>query len=180
MFAYYFGMLCAMHFYYFWKLEFLGTKLLNLGKDWYYAGNLRSTISFPASNQAYRNYQAIGFLGNVLRGHDLYISESPSFVIQKNELKKKFFSVKQDISGIMPIRQFSTLPLTVFGKVFYDHGFAPGYDNYEGSRLLDNRYLYSIGAGLDVIFVYDLVMRFEFSRTTLNENTFFFNVGTVF
>ena len=157
-----------------WLLRLRASKFYDLGKDWYYQGTATTNISFP-NIQAYANYFAIGFQTNLLRGYDLYVSESPQYVIQKNEIKKKLLSIKQDISKFSPIRQFQYIPFTVFSKFFFDHGYAVGYPKYEGSRLLADKYLYSAGVGLDVLFIYDTVFELYISRNILNETNFFLN-----
>ncbi len=157
--------------------DFRLSRYRELGKNWYYAGNLAGFFSTPEERD-YFNFFAIGFRRTVLRGYDLTIVEGSSYFIQKNEIKKLFFSHTQDISRVMPIRQFQTFPIKLFGKVFFDQGYAKGYPGHDGSQLLDNRYLYSYGIGLDVMLIYDAVFRFELSQNTLGQTNFFINFGT--
>ncbi len=158
----------------FWTAEFRLTKYWELGNDWYFAGNAIGFISLP-EERTYFNYFAIGFQRSVLRGYDLSIVEGSTFFIQKNEIKKKLFSNTYNIKKAMPIRQFQTFPITLFGKIYFDQGYARRYPGHDGSILLDDQYLYSIGAGLDLMIIYDAVFRFELSRTTLGETNFFIN-----
>lgn len=160
----------------FWAIDFRLSKYKDLGKDMFYAGNIIGLLSFP-EERGYFNYFAIGFQRNVMRGFDLTIVEGSSFFIQKNEIKKKFFSNTYDISNFMPLRQFATFPVTLYGKIFLDQGYAKSYPNHVGSDLLDDQYLYSYGLGLDLMIIYDAVFRFEFSRNTLGQNNFFINFG---
>lgn len=161
----------------FWSADFRLSKYWELGNDWYFAGNIIGLVSLP-EERSYFNYFAIGFRQNVLRGYDLNIVEGSTYFIQKSEIKKKLFSHTQDISRYMPIQQFQTFPITLFGKVFFDQGYARGYPGHEGSALLDDRYLYSYGVGLDLMIIYDAVFRFELSQNTLGETNFFINFGT--
>ena len=161
----------------FWTTEFGLSKYKELEKDFYYAGNLIGVISFP-NERSYFNYFAIGFRKTVLRGHDLTIVEGSDFFVQKNEFKKKLFSHKQDISKLVPIRQFQTFPITIFGKIFFDQGYAKSYPGHNGSDLLADQYLYSYGLGIDLMIIYDAVFRFELSHNTLGKTNFFLNFGT--
>lgn len=160
----------------FWAMDFRLSKYKDFGNDVYYAGNAIGLLSFP-EERGYFNYFAIGFQRNVMRGYDLTIVEGSTFFIQKNEVKKKFFSNTYDISDFMPVRQFQSFPVTLYGKVFFDQGYAKGYPNHAGSDLLDDQYLYSYGLGLDLMIVYDAVFRFELSRNTRGETNFFINFG---
>ena len=160
----------------FWVIDFKLSKYLELGNEFYYAGNVIGLISFPEDRDFF-NYFAIGFQRNVLRGYDLNIIEGSTFFIQKNEVKKKFFSHTQDISRFMPIRQFQTFPVILFGKVFFDQGYAKSYPNHIGSDRLTDQYLYSYGLGIDLMMIYDTVFRFELSQNTLGETNFFINFG---
>lgn len=161
----------------FWAINFRLTQYSDLGNDYYYAGNAIGLISFP-EERGYFNYFAIGFQQNVMRGYDLNIAEGSTFLIQKNEVKRKLFSNKYDISSYMPVKQFQTFPVTLFGKVFFDQGYAKSYPGHDGSIRLNNQYLSSYGVGLDLMIIYDAVFRFELSRNTLGETNFFINFGT--
>ena len=158
----------------FWSGEFRISKYIALKKDWYFAGNLIALLSLPEERD-YFNYFAMGFQQNVIRGYDLSIVEGSAYYIQKNEIKKKLFSNKYNLKGFMPVRQFQMFPVTLFGKVFFDHGYAKGFPGHAGSARLDDQYLYSIGLGLDLMIIYDGVFRFEFSRNSQNETNFFIN-----
>ena len=81
----------------FWSMNISAARFRAIGKDLYYANNIIGLVSLP-QKRSYFNYFAIGFLKNSLRGHDLTIIEGSTYFIQKNELKKKLFSRKKDIS----------------------------------------------------------------------------------
>lgn len=158
----------------YWQASVSLSKYKNLGNKNYYAGGFIGEFSFP-QDRSYFTYISIGFHRNVLRGYDLKIVEGSSYVIQKNELKRNLFSRTWDISKVMPIRQFNTFPVTIYGVAFFDQGYAKGFPNHEGSSALDDEYLYSYGLGLDLIMMYDAVFRFELSRNGLNQTNFFIN-----
>lgn len=163
----------------FWSIDISAARFRHMGRNFYYATNLRGLLSFPG-DQGYFNYFSIGFLKNSIRGYELNVVEGNSYLIQKNEIKKKIFSHKQDISGFMPVKQFQTFPIALYGKIFYDQGYAKGYPDYTGSDLLDDQYLHSLGVGLDLVLIHDAVLRFEFSRNSLGDTNFFFNFLSAF
>lgn len=153
---------------------------INLTKYWEFKNNFylvvdASILSTLPEERDYFNYYKIGLLKEVLRGYDLNVIEGSSYILQRNEFKHRLFSRKYDISSIMPVKQFQTLPIAFYGKVFYDQGYAKGYPDYDGSSPLTDRYLYSYGAGIDLVMAYDMVFRFELSKNTLGDTHFFIN-----
>lgn len=163
----------------YWSLGVSLSKYIDLGHKNYAATSFIGEFSFPG-DRPYFNYSAIGYQRNVLRGYDLYIAEGSSFIIQKNEIKRKLFAYKADLSRFWSVKQFQSFPVTMYGKLFFDQGYAKSFPGHDGSALLDDEYLYSYGIGIDLITVYDAVFRFELSRNGLNENNLFINFGYKF
>ena len=164
----------------YWRARANLTKYTEFKDNFFLVNNLSVLSTFPAKNRAYFNYSSIGFLKEVIRGYDLSIIEASSYVLQRNEFKHQLFGRKYDISKAMPLRQFQTFPITIYGKVFFDQGYAVGFPNYEGSNLLTDKYLYSFGTGIDLVLVNDITFRFEFSRTGEDETHFFINLLSLF
>ncbi|MFK7954402.1 MAG: BamA/TamA family outer membrane protein [Ekhidna sp.] len=158
----------------FWQAGTSLSKYIDLGKDNYFATNLIGVLSLPAP-KSYFNYPTIGLVRHTLRGYDLNVIEGSSYIIHKSEIKRKLFSIEKDISKFMPIKQFPTFPVTMFGKVLFDQGYAKGFSGYTGSDLLDDQYLYSYGVGFDFLLVYDFLVKLEFTRNKLGNNNFFLN-----
>ncbi|MEP0274514.1 POTRA domain-containing protein [Ekhidna sp.] len=164
----------------FWRARLGLTKYWTFKDNFFLVTNLSGLSTFPAKDRSYFNYYSIGFLTEVLRGYDLRIIEASSYVLQRNEFKHQLFGRKYNISKVMPLRQFRTFPITVYGKIYFDQGYAVGYPDYDGSDLLTDQYLYSYGTGLDLVLVNDITFRFELSRTAQNETFFFINILSLF
>lgn len=158
----------------FWQAGMSLSKYIDLGNKNYFAANLIGVFTYP-EQKAYFNYPTIGLLRNTIRGYDLNVIEGSSYVIQKNEIKRKLFSFEKDISNFMPIKQFPTFPVTAFGKIIFDQGYARGFSGYDGSDLLDDQYVYSYGIGVDFLLIYDFLIKLEFTRNKLGDNNFFLN-----
>lgn len=158
----------------YWRIQLAASKYWNLKNGFYAASDISALSTFPARRD-YFNYYQIGILLEVLRGYDLNVVEGSNYVIQHNELKYKLLGKKWDISKVMPLRQFQTFPLTIYGKIYFDQGWAKSYPDHDGSDLLADRYLYSFGTGVDLVLVNDLTFRLEYSRNALNETFFFIN-----
>lgn len=164
----------------YWRARVNLTKYTAFKDNFFLVNNLLALSTFPAKDRPYFNYSSIGFLKEVIRGYDLRIIEASSYVLQRNEFKHQLFGRKYDISKVMPLRQFQTFPITIYGKVYFDHGYAVGFPNYDGSVLLTDQYLYSLGTGLDIVWVNDITFRLELSRTGQDETRFFINILSLF
>ncbi len=164
----------------FWSARARLTKYWKFKDNFFLVSNVSLMSTFPAEDRSYFNYRSIGFLKEVLRGYELRIIEASSYALQRNEFKHQLFGRKYDIKKVMPLRQFQTFPITVYGKIFFDQGYAVGYPNYDGSDLLTDQYLYSMGTGVDLVIVNDITFRFEFSRNSEDQNHFFINLLSLF
>ena len=160
----------------YWRARLQYSKYTSFEDNFFLVNNVSILSTFPARDRAYFNYSSIGFLLQVLRGYDLRIIEASSYGLQRNEFKHQLFGRKYNIKKMMPIRQFQTFPITIYGKVFFDQGYAIGFPDYEGSALLTDKYLYSVGTGLDLVLVNDLTFRLEFSRNGEGQTNFFINL----
>ena len=164
----------------FWRIRLRLTRYWKFKDNFFLVTDLSALGTFPAKDRSYFNYYSIGFLKEVLRGYDLRIIEASSYVLQRNEFKHKLFERKYNISKMMPLRQFQTFPITIYGKVYFDQGYAVGYPDYVGSDLLSDQYLHSFGAGLDLVLVNDITFRLELSRTSKDQTHFFINILSLF
>ncbi|WP_425392255.1 BamA/TamA family outer membrane protein [Ekhidna sp.] len=164
----------------YWIARVRLTKYWEFKDNFFMVNNLSTMSTFPANDRSYFNYHSIGFLKEVIRGYDLRLIEASSYVLQRNEFKHQLFGRKYDISRAMPLRQFQTFPITIYGKIYFDQGYGMGYPNYDGSAPLTDKYLYSFGTGLDLVLVNDITFRFELSKNAEDETHFFINLLSLF
>ncbi len=157
-----------------WTFFIRGTKYVDLNNDFYFGTSLSGMITSP--NAPYFNYYGLGFDQNIyVRGFETEIIEGQRFVLSKNSARKKIFSNKWDISRFMPVRQFQTFPLALYGKLFFDAAYIRNYPNNQVNSLLTDKLIYGAGFGLDIVTVYDFVIRLEYSYTSDGQTQFFLN-----
>ncbi|MBV6644215.1 MAG: BamA/TamA family outer membrane protein [Cyclobacteriaceae bacterium] len=150
-------------------------KYSDLGNGFYAANGIWAVMSGP-KEQPYSNYIGLGYDDIFARGYELEVVEGYQFLLSQNSFRKKLFSTKKNISKIMPIRQFQTFPLSMYAKIFSDIGWVNNYPEFEISSRLSNSLLYSVGVGLDVQMIYDLVLRFEYSYNAERDLNFALNI----
>lgn len=149
----------------YWSGRIRAAKYWNLKNNWFAASDVSTLASFPA-RRAYNNYSRLGGFPETLRGYDLSVIEGHSYVIQRNELKLRFFNQQFSIKKVMPIKQLQNFPIRLYWKVFYDHGYVRGFPDYTGSEPLSDSYLNSFGTGLDFHLINDATIRIEAGKST--------------
>ncbi len=151
--------------------------------------NFTSGFWSTPQKQPYNTFNALGYRNQLVRGFENYVIEGPVFALNKTTFKKKIFSRSWTMD--LPLEQFSYFPLAVYLKTFADFGYVenyPYYDSYVSAsgekglnQTFSNRFLSGVGFGLDVVTMYDLVLRFEYSFAPNDTNgAFFFNVKKEF
>ncbi|WP_143308107.1 POTRA domain-containing protein [Chitinophaga vietnamensis] len=133
---------------------------------------VRSQAKFGAE-QPYINQQAIGYQDDYLRGLEYYVVDGTSFAILKSTLRQELLAVKLKLP-IVP-KKFNQLPLRIFAKVYGDAGYA--YAKFPGNGFLNNRMLYTGGAGIDIVSFYDTCLRIEYSFNQLGQKGLFLHAN---
>ncbi len=151
------------------------SKYHDLGRGFYLANSMVGLMSFP-KQQPYFNYSGLGYDEIYARGFELDVIEGHRFVMFKNSFRKLLFNTSRDISDLVPIDQFDDAKLGMYAKLFFDAAWVDNYPQYEISSRLTNTFLYSVGIGLDMITMYDLVLRFEYSYNSADEFNFALNI----
>jgi len=148
----------------------------------YFFSNFTSAFWSTPNNQPYSAYDALGYRNMIVRGFENYVVEGPLFVLNKTTFKRKLFGHTWTINK-MPIQQFNYFPLALYIKAYADFGYVQNYTYYQEQDLntrLSNRILMGVGAGLDIVTVYDLVIRLEYTYTQDQRGGFFLNARKEF
>ncbi len=113
-----------------------------------------------------------------VRGFNDYQVFPASFVTSKTELKYRIMDRMLYHVPILPDR-FEPVPMKIYPKLQFDAGkyFAADYDQLNP---LNDDFLISGGAGLDVVTIYNTVLRMELTYNSLSETRFNFGVGKPF
>lgn len=139
-----------------------------LKNDWYLSTELSAKTTLPF-NQPYINQRALGYLDVNLRGLELYVVDGVAFGLTRNTLKKKLFTV--NIKTPFKSDKYHIIPFTVFAKTYGDLGIVFNRDAFRTS--LNNKLLYTGGFGIDILSIYDINLRIEYSFNQLGKNGLF-------
>ncbi len=151
----------------------------DLGKNFYYATGATGKMSLPKV-QPYNQMQGLGYGQTFVRGFDLYVIEGQAFGLLKNTLRWKALSGRQSIKKIMPLKQFSVIPYSIYPKLFFDTGYAKNSLVEIENEALTNKPIWGTGVGLDLVSFYDSVFRVEYSLNSKMEKNFFFYFSASF
>jgi outer membrane protein assembly factor BamA len=131
-----------------------------------------SILKLPFS-QAYINQRAIGFGSLKLRGLELYIIDGVAAFTTNYTFSKKLYSFRIPIP--FKIKALPYVPFTFFVKTYADMGYS--YIPQKYNTRLNNRFLYTGGVGLDILSLYDLVFKIEYSFNQLGQKGLFLQGG---
>jgi outer membrane protein assembly factor BamA len=152
-----------------------------VGKKYFFS-NFSSVFWSTPKNQPYTGFDALGYRNLIIRGFENYVVEGPTFALNKTTFKRKIFGKSWSIDN-MPLEQFRYFPLAIYLKAYADFGYVENYAYYQEKNLnmrLSNRFLFGAGAGIDIVTVYDLVVRLEYTFTQDERGGFFLNARKEF
>jgi outer membrane protein assembly factor BamA len=136
-----------------------------------FAGNIKLPFK-----QAYINQRAIGYGDLKLRGLELYVIDGVASSVANYTFSKKIVSFKIPVP--FKIKALPYIPFNIFAKVYTDAGYSYLPDPYAGK--LNNKFIYTSGFGVDVLSIYDIVLKVEYSFNQLGQNGLFLHGGTNF
>ncbi len=139
-----------------------------LNNNWFASTQLWGKTALPF-NQPYINQRALGYSDINLRGLELYVVDGVAYGLVRNTLKKKLFTI--NIKTPFKSDKYHIIPFSVFAKTFGDLGVV--YNKQQFQTSLNNKLLYSGGLGIDILSIYDVNLRIEYSFNQLGKNGLF-------
>jgi opacity protein-like surface antigen len=122
------------------------------------------------------NKRLMGSNDFYMRGLEYYVVDGTAGFIGRATLRKELF--KLVIKNPIRTKTHDQIPFYVYPKIYSDWGYA--YDNRPDISSMNNKWLKTWGAGVDVVTVYDLVLKFEYSFNQFGQSGFFFHTRTDF
>jgi outer membrane protein assembly factor BamA len=157
-----------------WMLAGKGTRGWEIGKDLYYGLQGYGVVKLPL-HQPYYNQRLFGYGDLYLRGLEKYVIDGVVAAMVRNTFRKEIlhFTVP-----FIRSKSHDRIPFRFFLKTYADIGYSYNKNSFGNS--LENRMLYTTGAGIDLLSFYDFVFRFEYSFNQLGENGIFLHVKNDF
>lgn len=139
---------------------------------WYLSAILRGRVELP-EKQPYYFAGGLGTRTDYVRGYEYYVIDGSQYGLLRLDLKREIFNK----TYALPLQYFTSIPLRIYPKIFADVGYIKS--DIAGNRsFLDNRVLYAVGAGVDIVTLYDLKIRLEFAYNHLAQNGLYLHLNS--
>ncbi len=139
------------------------SKFITHRKNWYSTLQASALVKVPF-NQAFINLSGIG-----LRGLEYYAVNGVANTTLKYTLSKKVAEFRLPIP--FKIKALPYVPFKFFAKTYTDAGYS--YTPSQFNTRFNNRMLHTGGFGVDILTLYDIVLKVEYSFNQLGEKGIF-------
>lgn len=129
-------------------------------------------VKVPFKQPMY-NIGALGYGDWFLRGLEYYVIDGVQAGILKATVRQEVLNLNVP-TFLFKNEKYKKIPFKIIAKVYGDIG-ASHLPAYTNSRL-NNRLLYTYGAGIDVLSYYDFIARIEYSFNQLGEKGLFLHI----
>lgn len=140
--------------------------------------NFQTSFAFTLSSieQPYYNSRMLGYRSLYLQGLEYYVADGSLATMLRTTLRHEV--LKFTVKNIIPSKSHNEIPFRFFVKTFGNLGYA--YNKNPGNNFMNNQLLSTAGFGLDILTVYDLVLKLEYSYNQFGQSGFFIHTATDF
>ena len=119
--------------------------------------------------QPFFNRQIVNYYGDIFfRGLEYYVIDGVAATINRATLRQQVFTY--NFRNPVNIKNHNIIPVRFFLKAYGDAGYV--YANKNETRL-NNKMLGTYGLGLDIVTIYDIVIRLEYSFNQWGQNNLY-------
>jgi len=147
----------------------------NLGKRFYVAEMVKA-VSSSSNDIAYHYKQNLTSGDDFIRGYDYFALRGDEMYYFRGNIKYELVqpTVRKPKKGNTESK-FKNIQYAFYLNFFSDVAYMN--DEHTINNPYNNKFLYSWGLGMDLISYYDLVLRFEYSFTSIGTSGFYFGFG---
>lgn len=153
----------------------------------FFLSNYSSVYASTPTNIPYAFFSGMGYRKQFVRGYEIYVIETPFFLLNKTTFKKRIFYKVYNWENF-PLEQFRYFPFAIYLKAYTDWGYADNYPLYTQQYRdqlgwtinFNNKLIGGWGTGLDFVMLYDTVVRMEYSFTNMAGSGFFLSLKKEF
>jgi hypothetical protein len=150
-------------------------KYFSLPNKFYVSSIAEGNIKLPF-DQPFFNQSLLGYNESFMRGLEYYVVDGVAGGYIRNTIGKEIAAVRFN-TGLRS-KTYNSIPFRFYLKAYGDAGYIYNKNNVINNSL-NNRFIYSGGIGLDIISIYDIVLRVEYSFNQKGENGLFVNRADV-
>jgi len=154
-----------------WQLHWQTMKVWPLGLKNILTLESYAGIKLPFK-QPYVNRRFLGYEEIFMRGFEYNVVDGVAGGYVRSSIARELFRVNIPLPGFVRKRaSISTVPFRVFGKLYSNAGYV--YSPEPGFNFLQNKFLHAAGFGIDILSLYDLTIRIEYSFNNFGQNGLF-------
>jgi hypothetical protein len=155
-----------------WQFYGKAGRYIPLGKTTYTSFYGVGTLKLPF-NQPMYNMQAMGYGDLYMQGLEYYVIDGVMAGMLRTTIAQELFKVNIPTFFIKD-EKYKKIPFRVLAKVYANIGGS--YSPFYSTGVLNNRLLYTYGAGVDILSYYDFTARIDYSFNQLGEKGLFLHV----
>jgi len=159
-----------------WQLHVKGLANWPLSSKTYLHLNVYGGLKLPFQ-QPYFNRRFLGYGDSYMQGFEYNVIDGVAGGYAKATLSRELLNFRIRMPK-RKNRELMAVPFRVLGKIYGNTGYV--FNPEEGNNALSNKMLYSGGLGIDIITIYDVVFKIEWSFNQLGQNGLFLHRKTTF
>ena len=138
----------------------------------YFNANISGKFFLPV-RQPFVRFRGLGYNDKeFFRGLDNYVLDGNAYGVIKTNFKKELLLKKSSQKAAQ--KGLRKIPLQLFAKVIMDAGYVS--NQHPGNNTLVNRWLFTKGAGVDMVSFYDINVSIEYIFNQWKESGLFFRI----
>src|SRR5436190_2662304 len=159
-----------------WEFNVLTGNYWQIFPKTYLSVNTAANLKLPFK-QPFINTRLLGYNQLAMQGYEYYVVDGVAGGCLKTTISKELFKFNIPLS-ISKRQSINYIPFRIYGKIYGNAGYA--YNPQPGPNSLTNRMLYSGGAGIDIVTIYDVNIRLEWSFNQIGQNGLYLHKKTNF
>jgi outer membrane protein assembly factor BamA len=152
-----------------WQFNAKGTRGFQVASKTFYGLQAYGVLKLPF-DQPYTNQRMFGYGDFYLRGLEKYVVDGVAALMIRNTLRQQIMEFDVPFSFS---KSHNNIPFRVYAKIYGDMGYS--YNKTFPQNSLTNRMLYTTGAGIDFVTLYDVAIRIEYSFNQIGQSGLFFH-----
>lgn len=160
-----------------WQLQVKGLACWPVSKTSFITTNIYSGIKLPFK-QPYFNQRMLGYGEVYMQGFEYFVIDGVAGAYLKTAWNKRLLGFDLKMPAGKKGKDPMHIPFAVYGKVFGNSGYV--YQPDPGENTLSNTMLWSGGIGIDIVTLYDVTIKLEWSFNSLGQNGLFLHRKTIF
>ncbi len=149
-----------------WQVTAKGSGTWPINTKMYFNARAVGSIKLPFK-QPFYNQRFLGYSDMEMQGYEMYIVDGVAGGYVKATLGRELFNFNINLPPIK-YTKLTRIPFRIYGKIYGNAGYV--HNPYPNGNTLNNKTLFSGGFGVDIITVYDFVIKLEYSFNPLGQN----------